>query len=81
VTVGGEITIIPHRAVTVGMKEMLAAKRLRFYCNRPWQSAVVRRVLHGPITANCPASFMRTHSNATLTVADYVATPPNIHLR
>ncbi len=81
VTVGGEITLIPHRAVTVGMKEILAARRLRFYCNRIWQSAVVRRVLHGPITASCPASFMRQHADAALTVADYVAMPPNIQLR
>jgi glucosamine-6-phosphate deaminase len=81
VTVGGEISIIPRRAVTVGMKEILGARRLRLYCNRPWQSAVARRVLHGPITPTCPASLMRTHPDAVLTVADYVAAPPNIKLR
>jgi glucosamine-6-phosphate deaminase len=81
VTVGGEISIIPWRCVTVGMKEILESRRMRFYCNRPWQSAVCRRVLHGPVTAACPASFMRTHSDASLTVADYVAAPPNIQLR
>jgi glucosamine-6-phosphate deaminase len=81
VTVGGEISIIPHRAVTVGMKEILGARRLRLYCNRPWQSAVARRVLHGPITPACPASLMRTHPDASLTVADYVAKPPDIKLR
>jgi glucosamine-6-phosphate deaminase len=81
VTVGGEIAVIPRRAVTVGMKEILGARRLRLYCNRPWQSAVVRRVLHGPITPACPASLMRTHPDATLTVAEYVAAPPEIKLR
>jgi glucosamine-6-phosphate deaminase len=81
VTVGGEIAVIPRRAVTVGTKECLGARRLRLYCNRPWQSAVVRRVLHGPITAACPASLMRLHPDAVLTVADYVAQPPNIMLR
>lgn len=81
VTVGGEITIIPHRAVTVGMKEIFESRRLRFYCNRVWQSAVARRVLHGPITAKCPASFIRTHPDASLTVADCVAAPPQIQLR
>lgn len=81
VTVGGEIAIIPHLAVTVGMKEILSARKLQFYCNRPWQSSVVRRVLHGPLTAAAPASFLRTHSDATLTVADYVAEPPTIKLR
>jgi glucosamine-6-phosphate deaminase len=81
VTVGGELSVVPRRAVTVGMKEILGARRLRLYCNRPWQSAVARRVLHGPITPACPASLMRRHPDAMLTVADYVATPPDIRLR
>ncbi len=81
VTVGGGIEVVPQRCVTVGMKEMLASRKLRFYCNRPWQSAVVRRVLHGPVTSACPASLLRLHSDAVLTVADYVAQPPDIRLR
>jgi glucosamine-6-phosphate deaminase len=81
VTVGGEISVIPCRAVTVGMQEILASQKLRFYCNRPWQSSVVRRVLHGPLTAACPASLLRTHSDAELTVAEYVAAMPDIRLR
>jgi len=81
VTVGGEVTVIPHRAITVGMKEILASRRLRFYCNRHWQSGVVRRALHGPLTPACPASFFRTHPDASVTMADYVAAPPNIQLR
>ena len=81
VTVGGDIAAIPDRAVTVGMKEILASRKLRFYCNRPWQSGVIRRALHGPLTPACPASYFRTHPDASVTVADYVATPPNIGLR
>jgi glucosamine-6-phosphate deaminase len=81
VTVGGEIGVIPRRAVTVGMKEILAARKLRFYCNRPWQRAVVRRVLHGPLTPACPASLLRTHADARLTIADYVAERPEMRLR
>ncbi len=81
VTVGGEISVIPRRAVTVGMAEILVSRRLRFYCNRPWQRAVVRRVLHGPITAACPASLLRTHRDVKLVVTDEVAEPPDIRLR
>lgn len=81
VTVGGELSVIPRRAVTVGMKECLGARMLRFYCNRPWQSAVVRRALHGPVTAACPASFFRTHADAEIAVADVVAQRPDIRLR
>jgi glucosamine-6-phosphate deaminase len=80
-TVGGEMSIIPRRAVTIGMKEILSARRLRFYCNRPWQSAVIRRVLHGPVTAVCPASLLRTHPDASVTIAGYVAEIPDIRLR
>jgi len=81
VTVGGEIDIIPKRAITIGMKEILASRRLRFYCNRHWQSAAIRRALHGPLTPACPASFLRLHPDAVVTLADYVATPPHIELR
>lgn len=81
VTVGGELSVIPRRAVTVGMKECLGARKLRFYCNRPWQSAVVRRALHGPVTAACPASFFQTHADAEIAVADVVAQRPEIRLR
>jgi glucosamine-6-phosphate deaminase len=81
VTAGGEIALVPRRAVTVGMRECLGARKLRFYCNRPWQSAVVRRALHGPVTAACPASYLRTHADAQIAVADYVARPPDVRLR
>lgn len=81
VTVGGGLSVIPRRAITVGMKEILAANKLRFYCNRIWQSAVVRRVLHDSVSAACPASLMQNHPDARLTVAEYVAALPDIGLR
>ncbi|MFK5924026.1 MAG: glucosamine-6-phosphate isomerase [Verrucomicrobiota bacterium] len=81
VTVGGGLSVIPRRAITVGMKEILGAKKLRFYCNRLWQSAVVRRVLHDSVSAACPASLMQDHPDAKLTVAEYVAALPDIGLR
>jgi glucosamine-6-phosphate deaminase len=81
VTVGGEIGLIPKRAITIGMKEILASRRLRFYCNRPWQSAVIRRALHGPLAPACPASYFRVHPDACVTITDFVAAPPGIQLR
>jgi glucosamine-6-phosphate deaminase len=81
VTVGGDIGVIPRRAVTVGMKEILASRKLRFYCNRSWQRGMVRRVLHAPVSASCPASLLRLHPDAELTLADFVAEPPDIQLR
>lgn len=81
VTVGGEIGVIPNKAVTIGMKEILGSRKLRFYCNRQWQSGVVRRALHGPISPACPASYLRAHPDASVTVTDFVAAAPEIQLR
>ena len=81
VTVGGDIDVVPRRCITVGMKEILAARKLRFYCNRPWQSGVVRRALHGPVTPACPASLLRLHPDAVVSVAEYVAARPAVGLR
>ena len=81
VTVGGEISVIPNKAVTIGMKEILGSRKLRFYCNRQWQSGVIRRALHGPLTPACPASYLRAHPDASITVTDFVAAPPEIQLR
>jgi glucosamine-6-phosphate deaminase len=81
VTVGGDIGSIPLRAITVGMQEILGSRQLRFYCNRPWQSAVVRRVLHGPITPACPASLLRLHRDAAIAMTEEVAAVPHIQLR
>jgi glucosamine-6-phosphate deaminase len=80
-TVGGSIDVVPRRCVTVGMREILAARALRFYCNRPWQSAVVRKALRGPVSSECPASLLRTHPDAELTITEIVAAKPDIALR
>lgn len=80
-TVGGSIEVVPRRCVTVGMREILAARELRLYCNRPWQSAVIRRVLFGPVSPDCPASLIRRHPRASLTITEQVAARPQIALR
>ncbi|CAN5903087.1 glucosamine-6-phosphate isomerase [soil metagenome] len=75
------LDLIPRRAVTVGMLEILAARRLRFYANRPWQRGVVRIALHGPVSAACPASYLQRHPDAELVVTDEVAEAPEVRLR
>jgi glucosamine-6-phosphate deaminase len=75
------IDLIPRRAVTVGMREILAARRVSVYANRPWQCGVVRLALHGPVSAHCPVSFLQTHPDAHLTIADFVAEPREVRLR
>lgn len=77
----GFIDYIPPRCITIGMKEILSAKQLRFYMNRTWQKGIVRKILHGPVTAKVPASFFQEHPDAKLIIADYVADQPVGQLR
>ena len=77
----GNIDRIPHTAVTVGMKEILEARKIRLYLNRPWQSAIVRKLLHGPITAAVPASLVRHHRDVTVTMTAEVTQLPEPTLR
>jgi glucosamine-6-phosphate deaminase len=77
----GNIDRIPRTAVTVGMKEILAARKIRLYLNRSWQCAIVRKLLHGPITAAVPASLVRRHPDVAVTMTAEVTQLPEPVLR
>jgi glucosamine-6-phosphate deaminase len=77
----GNIDRIPRTAVTVGMKEILEARKIRLYLNRPWQCAIVRKLLHGPITAAVPASLVRRHPDVHVTMTTEVTQLPEPVLR
>ncbi len=77
----GYIDYIPPRCITIGMKEILSAKEIRFYLNRTWQKGIVRKILHGEVTSRVPASLFQNHPDAKLILADYVAEPPVGQLR
>ena len=49
--------------------------------NRPWQCAVVRKLLHGPVTAAVPASLLQRHPDARIIAAKLVTDMPEPQLR
>jgi len=77
----GNIDRIPTLAVTVGMKEILESRKVRIYMNRHWQSAIVRKLLHGPVTAAVPASLLQNHPDARVVANELVIEPPEPQLR
>jgi glucosamine-6-phosphate deaminase len=77
----GNVDCIPEFAATVGMREILESRKVRVYMNRPWQSAIVRKILHGPATTAVPASLLQDHPDVRFTIADYVAELPEPELR
>jgi glucosamine-6-phosphate deaminase len=71
---------VPPRAVTIGMRQILGAHRIVVCLNRPWQRAVVRRLLYGPVSPSFPASLLREHRDVRLIVTREVAAPPKFQL-
>ena len=72
----GNVDRIPRFASTVGMKEILDAKKVRVYMNRVWQCAISRKILCGPMTGRVPASLLQAHPDASVVLAEYVTELP-----
>ena len=63
------------------MKQILASRALRVYLNRPWQRAVVRKMLYGPVMPGFPASVVQRHPDAAVMMTSEVAERPAFALR
>lgn len=74
---GGVLEIIPPKACTVGMKELLSAQKIHLTFMRSWHAGVLRRALFGPVTPTFPGSLVQLHPNVTATAtALAVQLPP-----
>lgn len=73
---GGAIDSIPDQAITVGMKELLGARKLRVSMLLDMQRAVVRKATHGEATPACPVSLLQNHPDALLMITPNVTEKP-----
>jgi glucosamine-6-phosphate deaminase len=73
---GGAIEDMPERCITVGMKELLSAKKIRLGVFRDWHRAVVRRAAYGEISASFPATLCQRHPDACILVNQNAAQQP-----
>jgi glucosamine-6-phosphate deaminase len=75
--VGGCSHAIPPMAITLGMKDLLSARRIRtFSVTGAWKQTVVRVLLFGPTTIEYPVTFIQTHPNAMIVLDEETAGPP-----
>jgi glucosamine-6-phosphate deaminase len=59
---GGDLARFPPMAVTAGMRDILAARRIRLYCDGgAWQRSVLRRAVFGARGADWPVTLLRGH--------------------
>ncbi len=73
---GGAMEAMPKLAVTLGMKEILSARKLRLAVFRDWHRAVCRRAAYGDVTSAFPATLAQNHPDAVLYVNSTAAQLP-----
>lgn len=75
-SLGGALKAMPKWCITIGMKEILSARKIKLYCFRDWHGAVVREAIFGEVTAACPVSLMREHNDVEITLTNNAAKQP-----
>lgn len=70
---GGALEDMPRRCVTLGLREILGARRIRLGVFRDWHRAVVRRTAYGEVTSSFPATLLQRHADALIYVNDVAA--------
>ncbi len=73
---GGALESMPVRCVTIGMRQILGAKKLRLGVFRDWHRAVVRRAAYGDKTAAFPVTLVQEHPDALILVNGNAAKLP-----
>ena len=66
----GALEDMPYRAVTIGMAEILGARKVRLGVFREWHRGAVRRAAYGKVTAAFPATLLQNHPDAVIYVND-----------
>ena len=80
--VGGNLECFPREAYTVGMEQILNARRLRLYCRNgidlDWANTVLRLALFGEPGDDYPVTHIRGKNYVITTDRDTLAAPKNL---
>lgn len=57
---------VPRRAITMGMKSIMNARRILLVANGSKKKAILEASLYGPITPKVPASLLQLHPDLTV---------------
>ena len=61
----GDISALPKYCITIGMKQILASKKIYIALNRPWQHGPFTNAFSNEPTSSNPCSLLQNHSNVT----------------
>ena len=75
--VGGCTHAVPPMTITMGMKDLLSAKRLRFFADTgAWKRTIIRYLLFGEPTVEYPVTLAQSHQDVMVVVDRDSAIPP-----
>ncbi len=72
----GAIDAMPKKCVTIGMAQILGARKVRLGVFRDWHRSVVRQAAYGEVTAHFPASLLQNHPDAMIYLNENAAQQP-----
>ncbi len=79
---GGDSAAIPPMAATLGMKDILASRKIRLYCAAGERHrAVFRIAVAGEVTTDYPATLVQGHPDAEVLTDIATAQPIDVGLR
>jgi glucosamine-6-phosphate deaminase len=80
-TFGAGYQFVPPMSVTLGMKEILGAKKIRLFSDTgAWKQTALRVALFGPLTVEYPITLLQEHPDALLTATiETAAHPISLH--
>ena len=73
---GGALEDMPKKCITIGIAEILGARKVRLGVFRDWHRAVVRRAAYGEVSAGFPVTLLQEHPDALIYVNDNAAALP-----
>lgn len=68
----GDWQQVPDRALTIGMRQVLSARRVVLMATGAAKAAAVAAMIDGPLTTGCPASWLQAHPDVTV-IIDHAA--------
>ncbi|MBQ4527869.1 MAG: glucosamine-6-phosphate isomerase [Clostridia bacterium] len=64
----GALDVFPKRCITLGMKQLLSAKKFKVYLYCNWQWGIMRKIGLEDANKTAPASFLQHHPDAEMVV-------------
>ena len=76
-TFGAAYQFVPPMSVTLGVREVLSARKVRVFSDTgAWKQTALRVALFGPITAEYPMTLLQEHRDALVTATVTTASHP-----